>query len=140
MEILESMHNVPDWVVWSPTVMMAAGFVIAWGSYILFPGLPAVLARWFRPVYLFLLNKWYFDELYDVLFVRAAKRLGTFLWRQGDGRVIDGLGPDGISARVLDVTRGAVRLQSGYVYHYAFAMLIGVAALITWYMFWGGVR
>jgi len=139
-EILEAMHHVPAWVFWSPTVMMAAGFVIAWGCYILFPGLPAVLARWFRPVYLFLLNKWYFDELYDVVFVRTAKRVGTFLWRQGDGRVIDGFGPDGVSARVLDVTRGVVRLQTGYVYHYAFAMLIGVAALITWYMFWGGVR
>jgi len=72
--------------------------------------------------------------------VRPAMRLGRFLWKQGDGRVIDGFGPDGVSARVLDVTRSAVRLQSGYVYHYAFAMLIGVAALITWYMFTGSVH
>ena len=81
-----------------------------------------------RLLYLFLYNKWYFDELYDFLFVRPAKRLGRFLWKSGDGTIIDGLGPDGIAARVLDVTRGAVRLQTGYVYHYAFAMLIGVAA------------
>ena len=80
-------------------------------------------------LYIFLYNKWYFDELYDFLFVRPAHALGRFLWKVGDGKIIDGLGPDGIAARVLDATRGAVRLQSGYVYHYAFAMLIGVVAL-----------
>ena len=85
-------------------------------------------------LYRFLLNKWYFDELYDTLFVRPAMRLGRFLWKTGDGRIIDGLGPDGVSARVLDVTRGVVRVQTGYLYHYAFAMLIGVAALVTCYL------
>jgi NADH-quinone oxidoreductase subunit L len=70
--------------------------------------------------------------------VRPAKRLGRFLWKTGDGAIIDGLGPDGVSARVIDVTRGVVKLQSGYLYHYAFAMLIGVAALFTWFMFSGG--
>ena len=84
------------------------------------------------------LNKWYFDELYDFLFVRPAFAIGRFLWKRGDGTVIDGFGPDGIAARVLDATRGAVRLQTGYVYHYAFAMLIGAVALTTWYLF-GGV-
>jgi NADH-quinone oxidoreductase subunit L len=80
------------------------------------------------------LNKWYFDEIYDFLFVRPAKWLGSFLWKKGDGMVIDGLGPDGISARVGDVTSRVVKLQTGYLYHYAFAMLIGVAALVTWMM------
>ena len=60
--------------------------------------------------------------------------LGRFLWKKGDGAVIDGLGPDGVSARVVDVTNRVVRLQTGYVYHYAFAMLIGVAGLVTWYL------
>ena len=86
-------------------------------------------------LYLFFYNKWYFDELYDFLFVRPAFWLGRVLWKRGDGTVIDGLGPDGISARVLDVTRGAVRLQSGYVYHYALAMLLGVVALATWFAY-----
>src|SRR4030081_3552922 len=86
---------------------------------------------WYR----LLLNKWYFDELYDVIFVRPALWLGRLLWKGGDGFIIDGLGPDGVSARVLDVTRNVVRLQTGYLYHYAFAMLIGVAGLITWFMF-----
>jgi NADH-quinone oxidoreductase subunit L len=95
---------------------------------------PAELAAQHPMLYRFLLNKWYFDELYDLVFVRGANRLGRFLWRTGDLRVIDGLGPDGISARVLDVTRGVVRLQSGYLYHYAFAILIGVAVLVVWYL------
>ncbi|HRD78510.1 MAG TPA: NADH-quinone oxidoreductase subunit L, partial [Hyphomicrobiaceae bacterium] len=99
--------------------------------------LPAATARAFRPLYLFFLNKWYFDELYDRLFVRPAHAIGRVLWRTGDGKIIDGLGPDGIAARVLDAARGAVRLQTGYVYHYAFAMLIGIAALITWFMMTG---
>ena len=88
-------------------------------------------------LYLFLYNKWYFDELYDFLFVRPAFWIGRFLWKSGDGTIIDGLGPDGIAARVLDATRGAVRLQSGYVYHYALAMLLGVVALATWFMVHG---
>jgi NADH-quinone oxidoreductase subunit L len=100
--------------------------------------MPKDLAARHRHLYAFLLNKWYFDELYDVLFVNPAKRLGRFLWKQGDGWLIDGFGPDGVSARVLDVTRSAMRLQSGYLYHYALAMLIGVAALITWFMLTGG--
>jgi NADH-quinone oxidoreductase subunit L len=118
--------------------MMALGFVIAWEFYMRRPELPVELARQHALLYRFLLNKWYFDELYDLIIVRPTLWLGRVFWKGGDERLIDGFGPDGISARVLDITRGAVRLQTGYVYHYAFAMLIGVAALITWFMF--GVR
>jgi NADH-quinone oxidoreductase subunit L len=118
--------------------MMALGFLVAWQFYIRQPTLPAELARQHETLYKFLLNKWYFDELYDLIFVRPALWLGRVLWKQGDGYVIDGLGPDGVSARVLDVTRNVVRLQTGYLYHYAFAMLIGIAGLITWFMFAGG--
>jgi NADH-quinone oxidoreductase subunit L len=133
--ILEDMHHIPYLASIAPTVMMAIGFVIAWEFYIRRPELPAELARQQEPLYKFLLNKWYFDELSDFLLVRPTLCLGRVLWKYGDGWVTDGLGPDGISARVLDVTRGVVRLQTGYLYHYAFAMLIGVAALITWFMF-----
>ncbi len=136
-KIIEEMHHVPSWVVWSPFVMMVLGFAIAFLFYIRRPQLPSELARQNEPLYKFLLNKWYFDELYDVVLVRPAMWLGRFLWKQGDGWLIDGFGPDGVSARVFDVTRSVVRLQTGYVYHYAFAMLIGVAALVTWYMFGG---
>jgi NADH-quinone oxidoreductase subunit L len=135
--ILHDMHEVPLWVVLSPMVMMATGFAVAWLFYIRQRDLPKRLARQFDLLYLFLLNKWYFDEIYDFLFVRPVKWLGRFLWKKGDGWLIDGFGPDGVSARVVDVTRRVVRLQTGYLYHYAFAMLIGVTALITWWMFLG---
>ena len=118
-----------------PTVMMVIGFVIAWHFYIRRPDIPVELARQHDVLYRFLLNKWYFDELYDLIFVEPTKRLGRLLWKGGDGWLIDGFGPDGVSARVLDVTRNVVRLQTGYLYHYAFAMLIGAAAFITWFMF-----
>jgi NADH-quinone oxidoreductase subunit L len=101
------------------------------------PSLPARLASATRPVYLFLLNKWYFDELYDFLFVRPAKRLGRGLWKIGDGAIIDGLGPDGIASLTRRLAQRAGQLQSGYVYHYAFVMLIGIVLIISWYLFWG---
>ena len=103
--------------------------------YIRQPDLPARLAGAVPALYRFLLNKWYFDELYDRLFVEPAKRLGRGLWQGVDVAVIDQFGPDGVAASALGVARRAVRLQTGYLYHYAFAMLIGVAALVTWYLF-----
>jgi len=135
--ILEEMHHLPGWVPLLPTVMMALGFGLAYYMYIVDAKQPAKLAADHPILYRFLLNKWYFDELYDAIFVRPAMAIGRFFWRTGDQRIIDGLGPDGISARVMDVTRGVVRVQTGYVYHYAFAMLIGVAALVTFYLFRG---
>ncbi|MEZ5871949.1 MAG: NADH-quinone oxidoreductase subunit L [Nitratireductor sp.] len=138
-QILEHFHHVPLMVKLSPFIMMVIGFVLAWYLYIRRPELPKEIAKSQPALYAFLLNKWYFDEIYDFLFVRPAKAIGRFLWKKGDGWLIDGFGPDGVSARVLDVTSRVVRLQSGYLYHYAFAMLIGIAALITWAMF-GGVQ
>jgi NADH-quinone oxidoreductase subunit L len=126
--------ELPVWVELAPLTVTIIGFAVAYYYYILHPDLPRKIAAKRGMLYLFLYNKWYFDELYDFLFVRPAFALGRFLWKRGDGTVIDGLGPDGISARVLDATRGAVRLQSGYVYHYALAMLLGVVALATWFM------
>ncbi len=134
-QVLENIHHVPLHIAVLPTVMMALGFVIAWHFYIRRPDIPVELARQHDFLYRFLLNKWYFDELYDVIFVRPAKWIGRALWKGGDGWLIDGFGPDGVSARVLDVTRNVVRLQTGYLYHYAFAMLIGAAVFITWFMF-----
>jgi NADH-quinone oxidoreductase subunit L len=132
--VLHAMHDVPLWVSLSPIVVTILGFLVAWRFYINRPASPRELAERHRGLYAFLLNKWYFDELYDFLFVRFAKWLGYTLWKKGDGAVIDGLGPDGVSARVVDVTNRVVKLQTGYLYHYAFAMLIGVAALVTWMM------
>jgi NADH-quinone oxidoreductase subunit L len=118
-----------------PTVMMVLGFLVSWLFYIRRTYLPVELAHQQPLLYKFLLNKWYFDELYDLILVRPTKWLGRFLWKVGDGYIIDGFGPDGVSKWVLDVTHNVVRLQTGYLYHYAFAMLVGVAGLITWFMF-----
>ncbi|PWB64502.1 MAG: NADH-quinone oxidoreductase subunit L [Bradyrhizobiaceae bacterium] len=136
-EIIDAIHHVPFAVAMSPTVAMLIGLLVSYQFYIRRPDIPVRLAEQHELLYRFLLNKWYFDEIYDFLFVRPALWLGRLLWKRGDGWVIDGFGPDGVSARVLDVTRNVVRLQTGYLYHYAFAMLIGVAALITWFMFGG---
>jgi NADH-quinone oxidoreductase subunit L len=134
-------HDVPLWVVLSPTIAMGLGFVVAWYFYITNPLVPFGLSKRFNGLYKFLLNAWYFDALYDAIFVRPAKMLGHFLWKTGDGAVIDGLGPDGVAARVIDITNRVVKLQSGYIYHYAFAMLIGVALLITYFIFaLGGIK
>jgi NADH-quinone oxidoreductase subunit L len=133
-DIMHKIHDAPGWVAASPFVMLVLGFLLAFWMYLRRPDLPHRLAESQPILYRFLLNKWYFDEIYDRIFVRPAKNFGLFLWKEGDGRVIDGLGPDGISARVVDITRGVVRLQTGYVYHYAFVMLVGVAGLITWYL------
>jgi NADH-quinone oxidoreductase subunit L len=138
--IIDEMHHIPQAIAFLPTLMMALGFVVSWLFYIRRPYLPVELANQHQLLYQFLLNKWYFDELYDLIFVRPAKWLGRFLWKVGDGKIIDGFGPDGVSKRVLDVTRNVVRIQTGYLYHYAFAMLIGVAGLITWFMFGAGAQ
>jgi NADH-quinone oxidoreductase subunit L len=133
--ILEDMEQMPWLLGQLPSVMMVLGFVVAYIFYIRRPYIPEELAEQQPMLYQFLLNKWYFDELYDLIFVRTAKWIGYQLWKKGDGTIIDGFGPDGVSARVLDITRNVVKIQTGYLYHYAFAMLIGVAGLITWFMF-----
>ena len=135
--VLEEIERVSPLVEWAPTLFMAAGFGITLLFYVYSPRIPEELARQHGVLYRFLLNKWYFDEVYDTLLVKPTLWLGRMLWKVGDGWLIDGFGPDGVSKRVLDVTRGAVRLQTGYMYHYAFAMLIGVAGFVTWFMFSG---
>jgi NADH-quinone oxidoreductase subunit L len=138
-QILIELKQVPSWVVLSPLVMMISGFALAWVMYIYRPSWPSEIAAQHDLIYKFLLNKWYFDELYDFIFVRPAKWLARFFWKGGDGFVIDGFGPDGIAANVLRVTRRMVGLQSGYVYHYAFVMLLGVAGIVSWLMLTGGL-
>jgi NADH-quinone oxidoreductase subunit L len=138
--IIEDMEQMPHLLGWLPFLMMVGGFLVSYLFYIRRPYLPVELAEQQPLLYNFLLNKWYFDELYDLIFVRPAKWIGYTLWKKGDGWLIDGFGPDGVSARVLDVTRNVVKIQTGYLYHYAFAMLIGAAGLITWFMFGLGAQ
>jgi NADH-quinone oxidoreductase subunit L len=116
-------------------VVSVLGLLGAYYVYIMREGLGARLAANRGPVYLFLYNKWFFDELYDATFVRAARWLGDLFWKGGDQKLIDGLGPDGVSAVSYEVGKGAGRLQSGFLYHYAFVMLLGVAAILS-YALW----
>ena len=133
-DTIEAAHHVPTWVKVAPVVMGLVGIGLAYMLYMVRPGLPARIAGQARGLYLFLLNKWYFDELYDRLFVRPAQVLGYGLWKGGDGAVIDGLGPDGVAAASRRLARRFSRLQTGYLYHYAFVMMIGVVVLVTWYV------
>jgi NADH-quinone oxidoreductase subunit L len=138
--IINAAHLVPTWVKVSPFIAMLIGFAVAWLFYIRDPSLPRRLAQQQRPLYLFLLNKWYFDELYDVIFVRPAKWLGGFLWKKGDGNVIDG-SINGVAMGIIPFfTRLAGRAQSGYLFHYAFAMVLGIVALVTWMTLFGGAK
>ena len=134
---LKASHHVPLMVKLSPLVLALLGIGLAWWMYIRKPEMPAFWAIKLRPAYLLSLNKWYFDELYEALIVRPAFALGRGLWKSGDGRLIDGVGPDGIAATTRRFSLRASALQSGYLYHYAFAMLIGVVLLITWYFYTG---
>ena len=132
---LAAAEEIPASIAYLPLALGLAGIAAAYLGYIARPELPALFVKRFRALYLFVLNKWYFDELYSWLFVRPAFWIGEGLWKSGDGALIDGLGPDGIAAATRDLARQASRFQTGYVYHYAFVMLIGVVALVTWYLF-----
>jgi NADH-quinone oxidoreductase subunit L len=118
-----------------PIAVGVVGILAAWVMYMARPGWPERVASMAGPVYRFVFNKWFFDELYDRLFVRPAFYLGRGLWKSGDGAVIDGVGPDGVAAAARDVASRASRMQSGFVFHYAFAMLIGLALLASWFLF-----
>ncbi len=131
--ILHHMHEIPGWVGWAPFLAMLAGFGLSYLYYMHSPHLPAATAKAFRPLYLFFLNKWYFDELYDWLFVRPANAIGRFFWKKGDGATIDGM-IDGTAGGVGWTTGRVVKLQTGYVYHYAFWMLIGVALILSTFL------
>jgi NADH-quinone oxidoreductase subunit L len=130
--LIHAMHEVPEWVKWAPFGVMLTGFVIAYYSYIANPAFPAACARQFGPLYRFLLNKWYWDELYGAIFIRPAMALGRLFWKVGDVGVIDRFGPNGAAWVVAQSSRAAVKLQSGYVYSYALVMLVGLVGAVSW--------
>jgi NADH-quinone oxidoreductase subunit L len=133
--VLEHAHHSPTWVLWIPLVVSTIGLLGAWYVYVLKEGMGARIAARQGPLWTFFYNKWFFDELYDATFVRAARFLGDLFWKGGDEKIIDRFGPDGVSQLSYAIGRGASRVQSGYVYHYAFVMLLGVAGLLT-YALW----
>jgi NADH-quinone oxidoreductase subunit L len=125
-------HEAPWWIAQAPLICSVAGLLIAVYVYLLKEGLGERLAARRGPLYVFFYNKWFFDELYQATFVRATKFLGDLFWKGGDQKIIDGLGPDGVSKVSYAVGRGTGRLQTGFLYHYAFVMLLGVAAILTY--------
>ena len=137
--IIAAAHNVPSWVKVSPFVAMLIGLTLSWLFYIKNPSWPGRLAAQQRPLYLFLLNKWYFDEIYTFVFVRPAAALGRLFWKN-DVKVIDG-SINGVAMGIVPFfTRLAARAQSGYLFHYAFAMVLGIVALVTWMTLFGGAK
>jgi NADH-quinone oxidoreductase subunit L len=132
--LMHAMHEVPAWVVWTPSVAFFAGLGGAWFAYLKSPDLPGKVAGAVPTLYRFLTHKWYFDELYDAIFVKPAFAIGRFLWVRGDQQAIDRFGPDGAAAAVASGARAAGRFQSGYVYSYGLVMLIGVAAAAAWFL------
>ena len=125
-------HYVPLWVKYLPIFLAILGILCAYLFYVLNPNLPKILSKKFSLIYNLFFNKWYFDELYDYLFVKSFIKLGNFFWKKGDEGTIDRFGPNGISNLVKNISSKSIIIQSGYIYHYAFAMLIGLVVLITW--------
>ncbi len=124
-------HSYPAWVLWAPFIVSVLGFIIAWFTYMYKNGVEKRLAAEGGPLYRFLLNKWYVDELYNATIVRGTKWLGDFFWKRGDIGLIDRFGPNGVAAAAMAGARRLSKLQSGYLYHYAFVMLLGIAAILA---------
>lgn len=119
-------HGFPAWVIWAPLAVTVTGFVLAVIFYLWAPGAPKAMAK--GPLWSFLYNKWFFDEIYDFVFVKGARALGDLFWKWGDQKTIDGLGPDGVASASRFFSRQVRRLQTGFVYHYSFIMLIAAVA------------
>jgi NADH-quinone oxidoreductase subunit L len=130
--LMHAMHATPLWVKLTATIVMLVGLAIAWLGYIRDTGMPERAARQLGPVYSFLFNKWYFDELYQLLFVRPAFWFGRLFWKSGDEGIIDRFGPNGAAWAVAQGTLGNRRIQSGYLTSYALWMLVGVVGAVTW--------
>ncbi|MBD7940175.1 NADH-quinone oxidoreductase subunit L [Brevundimonas sp. Sa3CVA3] len=136
--VLHESHNVPTWVKWAPLIVTLLGTAVAFWIYVLKEGVAKQWAERKGPLWTFLYNKWFFDELYDAVFVKGAKAIGDFFWKIGDVKIIDGLGPNGAAWASLKSGGWLSRFQSGFVYFYAFVMLIGVAAFLAFAIFtWG---
>ncbi|HEX3677007.1 MAG TPA: NADH-quinone oxidoreductase subunit L, partial [Sphingomicrobium sp.] len=135
-ELAQAAESSALWVKLSPTIAMLLGFWIAWNNYIRNPKAAASFVAMFPGIYKFVSNKWYFDELYDTIFVRPALWLGRLLWHGGDEGTIDRFGPHGAAYAVGVGNRITYRFQSGYLYSYALVMLLGLIGAATWAIWW----
>ncbi len=138
--VLHDAHYAPIWVKISPFIAMLLGLLMALWFYVWDKKKPSEWASTLDPLYRFLLNKWYFDEIYEILFVSRAKVIGRIFWKKGDGGIIDG-SINGIAMSLVPlVTRISTRFQSGYIFSYALAMVLGILLLLTWMIFAVGVK
>lgn len=136
-DTVEKAHHVPEWVKYLPTGMGALGLFLSWLFYSGMPTLPGIFVRMFSAIHTLFFRKWFFDEIYNAVFVRNAICSGNVFWK-ADKNIVDGLGPDGVAARSLDVSCILKRFQSGYVFHYAFIMVIGVISFVSWFVWRAG--
>ncbi|HET7709335.1 MAG TPA: NADH-quinone oxidoreductase subunit L [Sphingomicrobium sp.] len=134
--LAEEMHHVPMWVKLTATFVMLVGLALAWNNYVRRPEAAGAFVRQFPGLHAFVLNKWYFDELYDLVFVRPAMWLGRFFWKRGDEQTVDRFGPHGAAYAVGVGNRVTAALQSGYLYSYAFVMLLGLIGAASWAIWW----
>ncbi len=132
---LEAAHHVPQWVPLLPLFIAISGIVLAWVAYIRAPKLPGLIASKLRGLYLFLLNKWYIDELYHALWIKPSLRIGQFFWQRIDAGTIDHFGPGGAARISTFMAKWCASAQTGKVYHYVFAMLLGLLGLISWLIY-----
>ena len=132
--ILEEIHHVSYLVKWLPTIMMIMGVCLAYYFYIRHPKTPPKIAAEHEILYNFLLHKWYFDEIYNFIFVMPTIKVGRIFWKSGDENIINRYGPDGLSKQVTRITKKIVQMQTGFIYHYAFSMIIGLSFIITFYI------
>jgi len=116
-----------------PVLVAALGLLCSYVFYVPLPEMPAIVSTAFGSLYRLVYHKFYIDELYDFLFVSSSRRVGYVLWKKGDEEVIDGCGPDGVASLAVQIAKRIGRLESGYLYHYAFAMIVGVAVFISWF-------
>ncbi len=140
LAVIKSAHHVPVWVKWSPFIVMLAGFFIAFYLYFIREESRWRVGESKGILYTLLYHKWYFDELYTLLFVKPVRYLGLFFWKIGDQKILDGLGPDGIASSAKKLSKYLKKIQSGYMYHYAFAMLLGIAILTSWVLISSGQK
>lgn len=133
-DTLEAAHHVPLWVKLLPTGMGVLGLFLSWVFYCRKPDMPSIVVARFKRLHSLFFRKWYFDEIYHSVFVKNALCAGQVFWKT-DKNVVDGIGPDGVAARSLDIGRGLRRIQTGFVFHYAFVMIIGVISFVSWFFY-----
>jgi NADH-quinone oxidoreductase subunit L len=136
--LAHAMHEVPWWVKYTATFVMLIGLAIAWNNYIRRPEAASAFVAQFPGIYRFFARKWYFDELYDFLFISPSLWLGRLFWKAGDEGTIDRFGPHGAAYAVGVGNRLTSRLQSGYLHSYALIMLVGLIGAATWAVWWAG--